>query len=139
MKKILAILIIIFTALMMSGCGEIKISGTYISEQNSDEYYEFSGESIVEYHLNGEILTGSFIYAENTVLISFNSGEMTALSVKNDKTLYYGLNAYVKKGFWEKHWWKFVIGGVIIVVIEAVYKKITGRDLEDDIDKLTDD
>lgn len=136
MKKIYAILILILTAFIMSGCGKTNISGTYVSERDSNEYLEFTGESRVEYHFDGDSMVGSFRVADNLVLISFDNNESVILEAKNDKTLYNGLNAFVKKGFWEKHWWKFVIGFVALGAVSTIYKMVTGRDLEDDLDKL---
>lgn len=136
-QRFLQIIFIILTMFILSGCGVKKLSGTYVSEQNSDEYLKFSGESKVSLYSENEKIDGSYRIEDGLVLAYFDSEDASLLlEIKDKKTLYYGMNAYVKVGFWKKHWKKIVIVIVVFGIISAVYKKITGRELEDDIENF---
>lgn len=144
MKKhiFLVLSLIVILIPMLSGCGVKKLSGTYVSELDKSVYAKFSGESKIVYHDGNGSRKGTYRIDRNTVYASFpatDSGEdsFMVFEVKDKKTIYYGLTvAFVKKGFLEKHWKKIVIAVLVWGVISAVYEKITGRSLEDDIDKL---
>lgn len=140
MKKIIAFAVLLVTALTLTGCfaKDIKLSGTYVSELDKEQYLKFSGESKVDIHLGGAKVTGSYIVLDQLVMINAGTGDAITLVAKDDKTLYSGTVAFVKQGFWKKHWWKVVLVLVGLSIISGIYKLITGRDLGDDLERLED-
>lgn len=137
-QKIIIAIVFIMSLLLLGGCRQIKeLSGTYVNELRSKEYFEFSGKSKVTYRNEDKKITGSYRISDGVLVCSFDSEDnpMMILEVEDEKTLYIGLTAYVKKGFWEKNWLKIVIFNIIFAVVYIVYKKVTGHNLEDDIEK----
>ncbi len=140
-QKLIIAIVFMMSFLLLGGCGQIKeLSGTYVSELSSKEYFEFSGKSKVTYRNEDEKITGSYRISDNMLVCSFDSEDNSVmiLEVEDEKTLYAGLTAYVKKGFWEKNWLKIVIFNIILAAVFIVYKKVTGRNLEDDMEKWGD-
>lgn len=133
--------LMILIMVTLSGCGVKKLSGTYVSELDSTEYFKFSGESKVTFYSNQDSIDGAYRIVDNAAILYFDlepDPSVILLEIKNKNTLYYTMTAYVKQGFWKKHWKKFVIGSMVLGVFSIIYKKVTGRDLEDDIEKLSD-
>ena len=140
MKKIIALAVLLVAALTITGCSDkdIKLSGTYVNELDKDQYLKFSGESKVEIHLADVTVTGSYITLDHLVVINSPTGDSITMVAKNKKTLYAGSVAFVKQGFWKKHWWKVLLVLIGIGIISGIYKLITGRDLGDDLENLGD-
>lgn len=141
MKRLAAILVLVFIAFAMSGCfgSKSSVSGTYENDENSNEYFEFSGGGSVKYHKDGQSISG--VYAESegfAVAVQLNDGtSMGFVLTDNGKTLV-GTNTYVKRGFWEKHWWKILIGFIILAVISTIFKSVTGKDIDEAIEDWED-
>lgn len=137
-KKMIAFAVLLVAALTLTGCSgkDIKLSGTYVNELDKDQYLKFSGESKVEIHLDGVTVTGSFIVLDQLVMINAPTGDSITMIAKDKKTLYAGTTAFVKQGFWKKHWWKVLLVLVGLSIISGIYKLITGRDLGDDLEDL---
>lgn len=139
-KNCAIMLFVVFLMIFMSGCGVKKLSGKYVNENNKSEYFKFSGESKVTYHNEQGSKVGNYRIENNALIAYFEEGEeLIFLEVKDKKTLYEGYTtAYVKKNFLQRHWEAIVIFLVIYSIVSLVYTKITGRNLEDDLENLLD-
>ncbi len=141
-KNIVIILVLIMLlAISLSGCGRIKLSGTYVNEHDRKEKFKFSGESKVTYYNHGQRLKGTYYGDNESIIITFGQGEdtqMIVLMVESKKVLYYNMMAFVKKGYLERNWWKWLIAGAVYTIVTSIYKRKTGRDLEEDLDNLGD-
>ncbi len=136
---VFTLLLIMLLAISVSGCGRVKFSGTYVNEHDKKEKFKFSGESKVTYYNHGQSLKGTYYGDNECIVITFGQGEdteMIVLGVESKKVLYYKMMAFVKKGFIERNWWKWMIAGAIYCIAEALYKRKTGRDLGDALDDL---
>ncbi len=131
--------LIMLLAVCLSGCGKTKISGTYVNEHDRKEKFKFSGESKVTYYNHGQRIKGAYFGDDDCIVITFGQGDdaqMIVLAVESKKVLYYNMMAFVKKGYIERNWWKWLIAGAVFSIVEAIYKRKTGRDLEEDLDNL---
>ena len=140
-KIIITFMLIMLLAVVVSGCGRIKLSGTYVNEHDRKEKFKFSGESKVTYYNHGQRLEGTYFGDNESIIITFGQGEdaqMIVLMVDSKKVLYYKMMAFVKKGYIERNWWKWLIAGAVYTIVVAIYKRKTGRDLEEDLENLGD-
>lgn len=143
MKKIRVItaitivLIIIFT---LAGCNQNKLSGKYVSATDESKYLEFSNDVNVTVHMGNQTVNGVYIIVENFVLVKASKSDTSAIVTMliKDGNLYDGDDAYVKENFLAKNWWKFLIGLFVLGLISQIFKKITGKDLEETIDSFID-
>lgn len=143
MKKIRVItaitivLIIIFT---LAGCNQNKLSGKYVSAADESKYLEFSNDVNVTVHMGNQTVNGVYIIVENFVLVKASKSDTSAIVTMliKDGNLYDGDDAYVKENFLAKNWWKFLIGLFVLGLISQIFKKITGKDLEETIDSFID-
>lgn len=145
-----AIMLLLMFAL--TGCSgnkedNIKISGTYVWEDNNKVSLSFSGNSVTIKDRQHDIeAEGTFIMASTTddekyMIATFGGdagGVPSTIGIVNEHRLDVGGYYFVKKSFWENNWWKILIGFVILCIIGALYHKKTGRNLEDDVEKLVD-
>ena len=162
MKKQIAVVILICVILLalmvtLNSCGGSgSLSGNYINSGDSTEYLEFfAGTNGVNlnktgkpticgwYKINGDNLTISFDLGGSYSDMSFRLNKSRDKIYQGDVTFIKGKtdtegNIVEEKGFWAKHWPKFVIGIIVIGIIGAIYNKVTGRDLGDDLDELED-
>lgn len=132
---VIAFILIMLLAISLSGCGRIKFSGTYVNEHDRKEKFKFSGESKVTYYNHGQQLKGTYFGDKESIIITFGQGEdmqMIVLMVESKKVLYYKMMAFVKKGYLERNWWKWLIAGAVYAAVEAIYKRKTGRNLGDE-------
>ena len=159
-KQIVGIIItcVVLMALMvmLSSCGESNsLSGKYVNAGDNTEYLEFSGKNSFELYKNGKMsMYGSYKISGDILTLSFDLGsswsDLSCKLNKSKNTIYFDGTSYIKggtdaagniveeKGFWAKHWPKFVIGFIVLGVIGMIYNKVTGRDLGDDIENLGD-
>jgi len=162
MKKQIAGIIIICGVLMalmfsLNGCNSIfgeTLSGNYVNAGDNTEYLEFYNKNWVTLHKSGKTnIDGSYKISGDILTISFNLGssysDMTFKLNKSRDRIYQGDVTFIKGGSSTGDsnaiensggipWWGWAL--IILFglgVISAVYKKITGRDLDEDIDKLT--
>lgn len=138
---VITLVLIMLLAISVSGCGRTKYSGTYVNEHDRKEKFVFSGESKVTYYNHGQRLKGTYYGDNKSIVITFGQGEDTqiiALMVESKKVLYYKMMAFVKKGYIQRNWWKWLIAGAIYTIIAAIYRRKTGRDLGDDLENLGD-
>ena len=137
--RITALLILVFFLAALSGCGERKISGTYVSEHNSAEYFVFSGESKVSYYQEDNRLDGAYYVVDDVIMTSFDAAQeenaVQLLTIKNNKTIYLGMVAFVKKnalvdflkGIWSRYWLQILIGLTVLGAISSLVEKIAER------------
>lgn len=138
---IITLILLIVLMVSVSGCGRVKLSGTYVNEHDREEKFKFSGESKVTYYNKNESMDGSYQGSGKSIIAVFGQGDDTTmefLTIENKKVLYYNSMAFVKKGFIERYWHIALIIGVAYCIITAIYKKKTGRDLEEDLENLSD-
>lgn len=131
---IITLVLIMLLAISVSGCGKIKFSGTYVNEHDRKEKFKFSGESKVTYYYHGQSQKGTYVSSNDCIIITFGQGEdaqTIALIVDSKKVLYYNMMAFVKKGYIERNWWKWLIVVAVYAIADAIYKRKTGRSLED--------
>ncbi|MDO4332133.1 MAG: zinc ribbon domain-containing protein [Eubacteriales bacterium] len=129
-SKIVAFLFVIVFMLLLGGCGVTKLSGTYVNELDSTEYLKFSGKSKVKLYTQDSTQTGSYRIIDDLLVLSFGDGENATvfLEIENKKTLYYGLVAYVKKNFLQRHWLKILIGTIVVGIIGWIAEKLEDRE-----------
>ncbi len=149
-----SIMLILMCAFMLGGCGIKKLSGKFKNESNKKEYYVFSGESKVDYHNGGTVIHGTYLIEDSsltedgTILIHFDEEEcsaigidpMSVLFVKNRHTIYMPFGTTFSKPGPIKQFikWSLIIS-IVYGVIAWIYKKTTGKDLNEEIEKLSDD
>ena len=137
----ITIVLVMILMISLSGCGRIKISGTYVNEHDKKEKFKFSGESKVTYYNKDGRIEGTYYGNRNGIVVTLGEGEnetVAFLTVENKKVLYYDMMAFVKKGFIERNWYKFLFLGAAYSIVAAIYKRKTGRDLEEDLENLSD-
>lgn len=140
MKKRTAIIITLIMLIMvtLSGCGEVKLSGTYVDEDNKDNYFKFSGENNVSLYSEQGHIDGTYYIIDDAAILYFDSEpefNTLILEIKNNRKVYLLSTAFVKQGFLKRNWGKILIGILILGVIIRIYEKTTGRNIEDDLDK----
>lgn len=138
---VITLVLVMILAVSVSGCGRIKLSGTYVNEHDKKEKFKFSGESKVTYYNKDGHVDGTYYGDKDSVIATFGQGEnatIAVLSVDSKKVLYYNMMAFVKKGFIERNWYKFLLLGAAFTIIEAIYKRKTGRDLGEDLENISD-
>jgi len=141
----------------LNSCGGTKsLSGNYVNAGDSTEYLEFfAGTNAVNLNKSGKpTICGWYKISGDTMTVSFEVGnnsysDMTFKLNKTRDRIYQGDVTFVKgnsnTGDSNKAessggipWWGWAL--IILFglgVISMIYKKITGRDLDQDIDKLT--
>lgn len=136
---VITFVLIMLLAVSLSGCGKIKFSGTYVNEHDRKEKFKFSGESKVTYYNHGQRIKGTYFGDNDCIVITFGQGDdahMMVLMVESKKVLYYNMMAFVKKGYIERNWWKWLIAGAAYLIIDAAYRRRTGRNLDEDLEDL---
>lgn len=153
-KKIacLAFMIFMFSVVLIS-CGIFgdSLSGKYINKNNDNEYYEFTSTRKATYSLEGISVKGEYEINKTVMLITFEVGGQStfdALIIDESKdTVYHGDDVFVKDGwldsgiidsigsifssiinFLGQHWWKILLGLVILGIVGSIGGKSTKKD-----------
>lgn len=143
-KQRIAIIAVLITliAVTLCSCGETKLSGTYVAENNKNIYFKFSGERNVSVYSESGHIDGVYTILDKAAVLYFDSEpeefNTLVLDIKSNKKFYLLSTAFVKQGFLKRHWLKILIGLFIIGLLITIYEKITGRSFEDDMEKLAD-
>jgi len=158
--KVLAVFLI--CTIFLSGCGLLPktLSGKYVSKDAGTDYYiEFKGHSFTM--SNGAVSFGGTytIDSNDKVTLSFdprlNQGDLILYLNKNSLYSFTGTSPYMEETFVKgtlsvngttssgMPWWGWTLIiifsiSIIYQVISAAYKKVTKRDLEEDISKLSE-
>ncbi len=152
----------------LSGKFVKKLSGRYVNQLNDKDYFEFKSSGKVKYHHNGEKFDGTYRISEGVVFgvietngaeidtdgkhpdgyleyagnmnnsMAGENGTLLLLQIENKKTLTFGVYVYARSTFWSRNWWKILIGLVVLGILITIYEKATGRDFEEDCNKLSD-
>ena len=143
-------LIVVLFAITLGGCST-PLSGKYINQFDPESYIEFYNKNMVTVYEDEENfplgLTGTYKVRGKKLFLEFELGgfesEMEMSINKNKEIITYKLTNYVKEqGSGSIHipWWGWLlIAGLAYTVIGAIYKGITKRDLDDDLDAFGDD
>jgi len=143
----LILVVVLFCSIFLSGCFfSNTLSGKYIDKSNSSDYIEFKGHSFTAY-VGGNPFPGTYTIDSNgKVTLTYNplTNKGSFILYKNGNTLssFTGESQLVKGGsgggipWWG--WALIILGGIGLIseIVSSVYKKITKRDIEEDINKL---
>ena len=157
MKKIPIFLLTLILMITLSGCSSQQVSGKYFSKENKKISMEFDKGNIVTYYNGDTSVQGAyyFEYSDDYVTVVFpedvtwplfgsvETSDYMTFEVVNSKNLELNFAsgtalAFAKKGFLALHWKKILIIALIWEIIPSIYTKITGRELEEDIENLAD-
>jgi len=142
MKKLILVVICIIVAVSMIQSCAARPSGTYITD--ASESLVFKGKTVTLSDSKNQSISGNYELGDGGIITaafdrgSYWSTEYFVMS-KDKKTIVYGdIYFYKELGFFAKHWPKILIGWLVVGAVMMIYEKITGRELDDDIDSFFD-
>lgn len=165
---VMAMVLMLSGCSFISGKYVKSLSGRYVNQLNNDDYFVFSKGGKVEYNHNGEKFNGTYRISEGVVYgvivtngaeinvggdypdgyleytanmddsTQSDNGTLLLLQIENKKTLGIGALIYSRSTWLSRNWWKILIGLVIFGIIITIYEKATGKDFEEECEKVGD-
>ena len=93
----------------------------------------------MSYYQEDNRLDGAYYVVDDVIMTSFDAAQeenaVQLLTIKNNKTIYLGMVAFVKKnalvdflkGIWSRYWLQILIGLTVLGAISSLVEKIAER------------